>query len=100
MTGCEGTIESDGAAAGAAMDAIAGLRMSLCGARLWDDVAAASKLFETDPLPAPPCPCVCEKLGSCASAAEINGLDSGAIRQVASDTGTTAAIMVKNLLNR
>lgn len=100
MTGGEETTESDSAAAGAAMDAIAGLRMSLCGARFWEDVAAGSKLIETDPLPALTCPCVCAELDSCANAADINGLDSGAIKQVANDTGTTTAMMVKNLPNR
>ena len=82
------------------MVASAGLRISLCGARLWEDVAAPSKLFEMDPLPVPICPCVCEELDSCASAADTNGLDWGAINQIANDTGTTAAMMVKHLPNR
>lgn len=99
MAGSEEATGSDGAIEGATIVASAGLRISLCGARLWEDVAAPSKLFETDRLPVLICPCVCEELDSCASAADTNGFDWGATKQIPNDTGTTAAMMVKHLLN-
>ena len=91
IPGSEGTTGSDGAIAGAVMVASAGLRISLCGARLCEVVAGAGNALETVAYPVPICPCVRkeEAMVSCAKAAELIWLDTGTRKQAAHNTNTT-----------